>query len=106
MPTVVYRLADSSERRIEVPTGTTVMQAAVQNGIEGILAECGGSCACATCHVYVDEAFAAKLAPPNELEAELLTFTVAEHRSNSRLSCQLVVRPDVEGLIVYLPDTQ
>ena len=106
MPTVVYHLADNRERRIDVPTGTTVMHAAVQNDIEGILAECGGSCACATCHVYVDEAFAAKLPPPDDLEAELLTFTAAEHRSNSRLSCQLVVRPDVEGLIVSLPDTQ
>ena len=106
MPRVVYRLADNRERRIDVPTGTTVMQAAVQNDIEGILAECGGSCACATCHVYVDEAFAAKLPPPNDLEAELLTFTAAEHRSNSRLSCQLVVTPELEGLIVYLPDTQ
>jgi 2Fe-2S ferredoxin len=106
MPTVVYRLADNSERRVEVPTGTTVMQAAVQNGIEGILAECGGSCACATCHVYVDAAFAAKLPAPDDLEAELLTFTAAEHRSNSRLSCQLVVGPELEGLIVHLPDTQ
>jgi 2Fe-2S ferredoxin len=106
MPTVIYRLADLSERRIEVPAGTSVMQAAVQNDVEGIVAECGGSCACATCHVYVDEAFAARLPPASDLEAELLTVTAAEPRSNSRLSCQIIVTPQLDGLSVTIPETQ
>lgn len=106
MPTVIYRLADLSERRIDVSAGTSVMQAAVQNDVEGIVAECGGSCACATCHVYVDEAFALKLPPASDLEAELLTVTAAERRSNSRLSCQLVVSSELDGLVVTIPDTQ
>lgn len=106
MPTVIYRLADLSERRIDVPTGTSVMQAAVQNDVEGIVAECGGSCACATCHVYVDEAFVARLPPPSELESDLLTVTAAENRSNSRLSCQLIVTPELDGLAVTIPDMQ
>lgn len=106
MPTVIYRLADLSERRIDVPTGTSVMQAAVQNDVEGIVAECGGSCACATCHVYVDEAFVTRLPPPSELESDLLTVTAAENRSNSRLSCQLIVTPELDGLAVTIPDMQ
>jgi ferredoxin, 2Fe-2S len=106
MPTVIYRLADSSERRIEVPAGTSAMQAAVQNDVEGIVAECGGSCACATCHVYVDEAFLARLPPASELESELLTVTAAERRPNSRLSCQLIVTPELDGLAVTIPETQ
>lgn len=82
------------------------MQAAVQNDVEGIVAECGGSCACATCHVYVDESFVARLPPAGDLESELLTVTAAERKSNSRLSCQLTVTNELEGLTVTIPETQ
>lgn len=91
---------------VDIPAGWTVMQGAVQNGVEGIEGECGGSCACATCHCYVDEAFAAALPPPNETEEAMLECTAAERRSNSRLSCQLRVSDALDGLVLRLPETQ
>jgi 2Fe-2S ferredoxin len=106
MPQVTYILPDGSERRVDVSEGTSVMLGAIQNNVAGIEAECGGSCACATCHVYVDAAFLSDLAPPSQTEQELLTVVAAERRPNSRLSCQLVVSRDVEGLVVQIPDTQ
>jgi 2Fe-2S ferredoxin len=106
MPQVTYILPDGSERRVEVSEGTSVMLGAIQNNIAGIEAECGGSCACATCHVYVDTAFLPDLPPPSQTEQELLTVVAAERRPNSRLSCQLVVSRDLEGLVVQIPDTQ
>jgi 2Fe-2S ferredoxin len=106
MPEVTYILPDGSKRRVDVPEGTSVMLGAIQNNITGIEAECGGSCACATCHVYVDAAFLPSLAPPSETEQELLTVVAAERRENSRLSCQLVMSAELDGLVVQIPDTQ
>lgn len=91
---------------IDIPAGWTVMQGAVQNGVDGIEGECGGSCACGTCHCYVDEAFANALPPPTETEDEMLDGTASERRPNSRLSCQIKVTPELEGLILRLPETQ
>jgi ferredoxin, 2Fe-2S len=82
------------------------MQAAVAADIDGIAADCGGCLTCATCHVYVDEAWLPKLLPPTPQEEAMLELTAAERRSNSRLSCQIRLGPELDGLRVELPDTQ
>ena len=82
------------------------MEGAVQNGIDGILAECGGSCMCATCHVYVEVDFLARLNPIEEAEEEMLGCTAAERKPNSRLSCQIHVTAELDGLVVNLPPKQ
>ncbi|PWC52476.1 2Fe-2S iron-sulfur cluster-binding protein [Azospirillum sp. TSO22-1] len=97
----------SGERLVvNIPVGWTVMQGAVQNGVEGIEAECGGSCACATCHCYVDEAFVDALPAPSETEEAMLECTAAERLPNSRLSCQLKVSEALDGLVLRLPEAQ
>lgn len=93
------------ERRVGVETGQTVMSAAASSGVHGIDAECGGSCACATCHVYVDESWFAEVGPPAGVEADLLEF-VARRRPNSRLACQIALTDRLDGLIVRVPETQ
>ena len=82
------------------------MEGAVKNGIDGIVAECGGACMCATCHVYVDPAFLEKLPPIGEEQEEMLGVTAAERKPNSRLSCQIEMKPEYEGLIVRMPERQ
>ena len=89
-----------------VPPGMSIMQAAVSQGEDGIVSECGGSLMCATCHVYVDPDFAARFPPPTEEEDELLDCTAADRRSTSRLSCQLVVTDALDGLTVEIPSEQ
>ena len=82
------------------------MEGAVRNGIDGIVAECGGCCSCATCHVYVDEAWVGKTGVPSSLEDEMLECTESERKANSRLSCQLKVSDELDGLIVHTPPAQ
>jgi 2Fe-2S ferredoxin len=82
------------------------MENAVKNGIDGIVAECGGACMCATCHVYVDPAFLDLLDPIGEEQEEMLGATAAERKPNSRLSCQIQMKPQFAGLIVRMPDRQ
>lgn len=106
MPKVTYIEPAGSEVELDVPVGWSVMQAAMSNGIDGVEAECGGSCACATCHCYVDEARLADLPPPSEGELGMLANVAAERRPTSRLSCQLKAGPALEGLTLTLPDTQ
>lgn len=106
MPTVIFESFDNSRREVTADAGTTLMMAAVKNGVDGIEAECGGTCTCATCHVYVDERFVDRLPPPGEDELEMLDFVAAERKPNSRLSCQIVVTPQTDGLVVRLPETQ
>lgn len=106
MVKIVY-VADSGETtELDVKEDWSVMQAAVSNGIDGIEAECGGSCCCATCHVYVDEQFADKLPAPTAQEEGMLEETVAERKPNSRLACQIKVTPELDGLVVRMPDVQ
>src|SRR5215204_4205081 len=93
------------KRTIEVENGSTVMEAAIRNGIPGIVAECGGACACATCHVYVDEAFMSLVGDPQPMEEDMLDFAY-DVRPNSRLSCQIRVREEIDGLVVTTPDKQ
>jgi ferredoxin, 2Fe-2S len=106
MPNVTYISFAGKTTTIDVPKGTSVMEGAVKNGIDGIVAECGGACLCATCHVYVDEAFLPKLDPVDDEQNEMLNATAAERKSNSRLSCQISMRPEFEGLIVRMPERQ
>lgn len=106
MPNVTYISHAGETTTIDVPMGTTVMENAVKNGIEGIVAECGGAMLCATCHVYVDPAFVDKLDPIGEEQDEMLAATAAERKSNSRLSCQIRMKPELAGLIVRMPDRQ
>ena len=106
MPRVTYVSHDGAETALDIAVGTSVMQAAVFNGVDGIVAECGGSCMCATCHVYVREDHLGKLPPIGEDEEAMLEGTASERRANSRLGCQLVVSPQMDGLVVTMPETQ
>ncbi|MGC2857439.1 2Fe-2S iron-sulfur cluster-binding protein [Novispirillum sp. DQ9] len=106
MVKIVYKSHDGAVSEIDVPEGWSVMQAAVSNGVDGIEGECGGSCCCATCHCYVEDAFAGVLPAPNDQEEGMLAETVAERRANSRLSCQIKVTPALEGMVVTLPEAQ
>jgi 2Fe-2S ferredoxin len=106
MPTIHYILKDGSTRSIEANPGASVMETAVHHNVRGIDAECGGSCSCATCHVYIDDAFVDRLLPADEMESELLEGTACERRHNSRLSCQIVVTPALDGLTVRVPARQ
>ena len=106
MPLITYVHPDGARRSIAVSPGDTVMVTAVSNGIEGILAECGGSMMCAPCHVYVDESCTDALEPMGEAESEALTGTASDRLPNSRLSCQLAMPDGLDELIVHLPPAQ
>src|SRR5580658_9289065 len=106
MPKVIYVSHSGQSREVDVPVGMTVMNAALKNGIDGILAECGGVCMCSTCHVFVDEKFLAKLPPAQDTEEAVLEIAAIERRPNSRLSCQIKMTDDLDGLIVHLPEKQ
>ena len=106
MANITYVEADGRSAAVNVPDGWSLMQGATANGVDGILGECGGSCACATCHCYVDEARTGDLPAPSSDELALLETVAAERRPNSRLACQIKSAPALEGLTVHLPDTQ
>ncbi|HYZ33916.1 MAG TPA: 2Fe-2S iron-sulfur cluster-binding protein [Crenalkalicoccus sp.] len=105
MPLVTYIEHDGTEHEIEVPVGLSVMRGAVDNNVPGIDADCGGECACATCHVFVDEAWLAKTGTQGEQERSMLGFA-ATAQPNSRLSCQITMTEALDGLIVRLPEAQ
>jgi len=105
MPKITYIEDNGKEHTVEVPVGWTVMEGAVKNRIPGIDADCGGACACATCHVYVDPAWADKLPPREDMEQSMLDFAL-DVMPNSRLSCQIKVRPELDGLVVRMPKSQ
>jgi ferredoxin, 2Fe-2S len=106
MPQVTYIEPGGNEVQIDVPVGWSVMQSAMSNGVEGIEAECGGSCACATCHCYVEGDKAALVPAVAEGEAAMLGNVVSERKPNSRLSCQIKMTPELAGLVVRFPDAQ
>jgi 2Fe-2S ferredoxin len=105
MPKIVFTEPDGARREITAPAGITLMEAARQNGVRGIVAQCGGACACATCHVYIDPAWLAKLEPIEDMEEGMLE-TAWEPRDNSRLSCQVHVTAKLDGLMVTVPQRQ
>jgi ferredoxin, 2Fe-2S len=106
MPLITYVHTDGTRQEIEVPLGTSVMRGAILNNVDGIVAECGGEMMCATCHVYVEPAQLDRCPPQSDDERAMLEFTASERKPNSRLSCQLVVSPEMNGLVVQLPETQ
>ena len=106
MPSIVFIHPDKRSERIEATVGGSLMQVATGHGIDGIVAECGGNAICATCHVYVDEGWLARLPAMGDEENELLDGVAAERQMNSRLSCQIKVTPELDGLVVRLPDRQ
>ncbi len=106
MPKVIYVSAKGDAREVDVPVGTTVMAAALKNGIDGIVAECGGVCMCSTCHVFVAENFFNRLPPAQDTEEAVLEIAAEERQPTSRLSCQIKVTDDLDGLIVRLPERQ
>ncbi len=105
MPKITYKDSGGAARTIEAELGSTVMETAIRNNIPGIEAECGGACACATCHVYVDEAWREKVGEPSPMEEDMLDFGY-DVRPNSRLSCQIKVTAELDGLVVSTPDKQ
>jgi 2Fe-2S ferredoxin len=106
VPQVTYIEPDGHTRTLEVASGSSVMRAAMDAAVQGIEAQCGGNCACATCHCYVQPPWLDKLPPPSDDERLMLTNVAAERRPNSRLSCQLIVQPALDGLTVEFPDRQ
>tara|TARA_Y100000590_G_scaffold390476_1_gene466292 strand:+ start:309 stop:629 length:321 start_codon:yes stop_codon:yes gene_type:complete len=105
MPKITYIEHNGKSHEIEVANGLSVMEGAVQNNIPGIDADCGGSCACATCHVYVDEKWFEKLSKKDEAEIDMLDVAF-EPNKFSRLSCQLTVTEGLDGLVVKMPSKQ
>jgi 2Fe-2S ferredoxin len=101
-----YISHDGIQSDIQVKTDCTVMQSALERGIAGINGDCGGACQCCTCHVYVDEAWLAKLPPMDEMEDAMLDSTAQPRQPNSRLACMLPMGPDLDGLLVRLPVSQ
>ena len=105
MPKITYVDSSGTERTVEGKNGMTVMETAIKHNVPGIDADCGGACACATCHVYVDPAFAEKVGKPSAMEQSMLDF--AENvKESSRLSCQIKIRDDLDGLRVTTPESQ
>ena len=105
MPRVTYFEPSGQRRDIDAPAGATVMEVAIDNDVDGIVAECGGACSCATCHVYVAPEWAGKLPPPDAQEDGMLDC-VLDRAPTSRLSCQIVLTEELDGLVVRVPETQ
>jgi len=105
MTKIVYIEQDGTEHAVDVPDGLSVMEGAVRYTVPGIDGDCGGACACATCHVYIDDAWKDRVTPMNELERDMLDFAF-DVNDNSRLSCQIKVSPALAGLIVRTPARQ
>ena len=105
MARITFIQNDGTERVVEAEPGMTVMEAAVKNSIPGIAAECGGACACATCHVYVEDAWREATGQPEQMEEDMLDFAF-DAKPNSRLSCQIQITEELDGLIVRTPAYQ
>ncbi len=105
MVKITFIQPDGQEQTVEAEAGLTVMEAAKLNNVPGIEAECGGACACATCHVFVDERWREKTGKPSDMEEDMLDFAF-DVREESRLSCQIRVTEDIDGLVVRVPAKQ
>lgn len=105
MVTVTYVSYDGTEHVVKVFPGMSAMEGAVKNGVPGVDADCGGACACATCHVHVDAAWLSAVGNPGDMESAMLEFAYGR-RKDSRLSCQITVSEDLDGLILNLPKRQ
>lgn len=105
MGRVTYIESNGERHQINLENGQSIMQGALDNLIEGILGECGGCCSCATCHCYVDDAWLEKVGAPDDMEKDMLD-SVVDPQSSSRLSCQIQMSDDLDGLVVRLPESQ
>lgn len=105
MARIIFIEPDSSRREIDAPLGITLMEVARQHGVQGVIAQCGGACACSTCHVYIDSAWLSRLEPREDMEEATLE-NAWEPRDNSRLSCQIHITAEMDGLEVTVPRRQ
>lgn len=106
MPLITYIEHNGTAHCVRVNNGTSVMQGAIDNAISGIVAECGGGLACATCHCFIDEAWLERAGTASEAELQMLEFSAGGIKTGSRLSCQIIVSDELDGLIVRLPESQ
>jgi ferredoxin, 2Fe-2S len=106
VPKVIYIGEDGDERAVDAVVGESVMATAVKNGVPGIIGECGGNASCATCHVWVEDEFLPLVGTPGDTEEDLLDLGVADRREGSRLSCQIAVTDELDGLTVVIPADQ
>ena len=105
MPNVTFILPDESEVTVEALAGDSLMQTAVDNGIEEITADCGGCCSCATCHCFITPAWQGKVTPADDMEQALLETAIEDVQPNSRLSCQITLDDSLDGLVVKVPQS-
>lgn len=105
MPKITFIDSENKSTTVEAEVGSTVMEAAIRNSIPGIEAECGGACACATCHVYIEDDWRAKTGNASPMEEDMLDFGF-DVRPTSRLSCQIKVTEELDGLVVHIPERQ
>jgi 2Fe-2S ferredoxin len=106
MANIIYIEHDGSRHEVEVKPGLTVMEGARDNGVPGIDADCGGACACSTCHAYIDPAWVDRLPKPADTETDMIDFAFEPNPETSRLTCQIKVTAALDGLIVHLPEKQ
>ena len=105
MPKITFVTPDGERHEVDVENGYSVMEAAINNNIEGIVAECGGACACATCHGYIDEAWTAKMPEMDDMEDSMLDAAY-DRQDTSRLTCQLEIKEDWDGLVVNVAENE
>ena len=105
MPKIIYQAQDGTRQEVEVENGYSVMEGAINNNIDGIVAECGGACACATCHSYVDEAWIEKLNEMDDMEDSMLDAAF-DRKANSRLTCQIEVSDKLDGLVIHVAENE
>jgi len=105
MPKITYIEHTGTSHVVDAKSGQTAMEAAIGNMVPGIVAECGGACSCATCHVYVDEAWTDQVGGPSEMEEDMLDFAF-DVRPTSRLSCQIKLTDELDGLVLHVPEEQ
>jgi len=105
MPTVTFVLKDGSRRDVQAPVGTSLMKAALDNGVPGVEAECGGCLTCATCHGYIDAEWADRVAAPTE-EEQVMVECAIDVRPTSRLTCQIPLSEALDGIVVHIPQSQ
>jgi len=105
MPTITFVQPDGTEQVVEAKSGQTAMEAAIASNVSGIVAECGGACSCATCHVYVADDWTGPVGGPSEMEEDMLDFAF-DVRASSRLSCQIRLTDEMDGLVLHVPEEQ
>lgn len=105
MPKIIYVTKDGTRQEVEVENGYSIMEGAINNDIDGIVAECGGACACATCHGYIDAAWMDKVPPMDDMEDSMLDAAY-ERKDNSRLTCQIEVNDSLDGMVVHVGDNE